>query len=506
MSTVAPPDLSAYQEGPDRYIRFAEEELGIRLTREQRTILRSLAEHRRTIIMSGNGPGKSFGVAIAKVTFLFAHQASTVLGTSGSYSQYVDAVWRPMKQLYRQFGSRLEACGVDVPEPNDSGQPSLELATDWFAKVVSPRDAGDLEGRHASEVLVVIEEADKAYISDEHFDSARSSVTDGDDRMLAVCNPPKDESNSVHERLEGDDWNTIQFSTLDSHNVRVDAGELDAEKIPGITDLNTIREDWEAYNREPWPGLEAARRMSNPDTSEFRRDLDERWYRRRAGVMPPAEAGVYRPLSPSLVESAYDPETAPKRETPTHLGIDVARSGDDTVAFGVHDGHLKNWYAEQGADHTAQEQALAGLIRDWPTPDIAVDAVGEGSGLADGLNNRFGTVTRFKNGSNASDATTYDDKWSESLALFAEFLADGGTFADPDLYEQAKVAARTVTWEEKHLASRGRDGADVLSATPKDDVRDRLGRSPDHFDAALMAVWVDRTARQTEQPSTWYTP
>lgn len=478
--------------------------LGLALGPKQRAICRSVVTNERTAVVGANGTGKTYVTAAIALVWQNVRYPAITFGTSGTGKKLYRTLCRPIDKL-----QSAALGGVGFPGTFKQQPPRIDYDDpEHFFEAATPQDAGELEGAHAAYTLAMIEEADKDDVTAETVDAMRSLIPDYEyGRMLAVGNPPEDEANVFARMVRpGSAWHVIRVSSFDSHNVLVETGERDGEVIDGMATVSALQSDWGSYHDEPWPGVAQARAWSDPDHPEYRTDLSARWYRRRAGVMPPAEAGVYRPLSPSLVESAYDPETAPKRETPTHLGIDVARSGDDTVAFGGHDGHLTNWYAEQGADHTAQEQALAGLIRDWPTPDIAVDAVGEGSGLADGLNTRFGTVTRFKNGSNATDATTYDDKWSESLALFAEFLADGGTFADPDLYEQAKVAARTVTWEEKHLASRGRDGADVLSATPKDEVRDRLGRSPDHLDAALMAVWVDRTARQTEQPSTWYTP
>jgi len=213
--------------------------------------------------------------------------------------------------------------------------------------------------------------------------------------------------------------------------------------------------------------------------------------------MPPGEASVHRPLEPDLVEQAYQPDATPSRATPESLGVDVARSGDDTVAAGPHEDHMVIEYERTGTDHTEQEQTLADKIRDWPTLDIAVVAVGEGSGLADGLHDRFGTVYRFKNSEVAADKMTYDRCWGESLALFAAFLKAGGTFSHRKLYEQAKIAARTVTWDEREL-DRGDDGAKVLSATSKDDVKQRLGRSPDHLDAALMAAWAREADPETD--------
>jgi hypothetical protein len=468
--------------------------LEIDLAAQQETILRALASNQRTVIMSGNGPGKSFGVAIAILAFLVSNPGATVLGTSGSYSQFTDAVWRPLKQLHGRLDRRLP---VDLGTPNDGGQPTLELDTDWFAKVVSPRDAGDLEGRHAEAVLVVIEEADKAYIGDEHFDSAGSSITDERDRMLVVCNPPRDESNAVYERLESgrdpsrDRWETLQFSTLESHNVRVDAGELgaDAEKIPGITDLATIRADWEEWIGEEWPGLEQARRWSDPDSSDFREDLDARWYRRRAGVIPPVAAAAHRPIEREDVQAAWERSPKATTDMPQASAVDVARSGaDDTVAASVREQALPIRYESSGDAHTTQRDDLADRFADDDEHPIAVDAMGEGSGLADMLAERFPEVIRFGAGQEPVASRTYYSCWEEGLDLLGDWLADGGSIDDRRLYEELLVAARTVEFEERHYASRG---TEVLKATAsKDDVKDRVGRSPDRLDTAYMAVWA----------------
>ena len=479
-------DLSRYTDGEDRYVNFAREVLGIDLAEQQERILRALATNQRTVIMSGNGPGKSFGVAIAKLAFLVTNPGATVLGTSGSYSQYVDAVWRPLKQLHARLDDRLPA---DLGTPNDGGQPTLELDTDWFAKVVSPRDPGDLEGRHAEAVLVVIEEADKAYIGEEHFDSAGSSITDENDRMLAICNPPRDESNAVYERLESDRWRTIQFSTLQAHNVRVDAGELDAGKIPGITDLDTVRADWEAWNGEAWPGIEQARAWSAPDHTDFREDLDERWYRRRAGVMPPAAAAAHRPIERTDVKAAWERSPSTVTNEPQASAVDVARSGaDDTVAASVFEQSLAIRYEEGGDTHTAQRDVLTDLFGSDDDHPIAVDALGEGSGLADMLEERFPEVMRFGAGNEPAATGAYYSCWEEGLDLLGDWLADGGSIDDRKLYEELLIVARAVEFEERHYASRG---TEVLKATAsKSDLKDRLGRSPDRLDAGYMAVWA----------------
>jgi len=479
-------DPSRYTQGPERYVRFGEEVLDLTLSREQKRILRALAEHQRVLIQSGNGVGKSFGVSVAKLAFVATNLDSTVLGTSGSYSQYVDAVWRPLKTLHRDAKQRVGLPG----ETYDGGQPTLELGGDWFAKVVSPRDPGDLEGRHAAAVLVIIEEADKAYIEDEHFDSAGSSVTDDDDRMIAICNPPRDETNVVAEKKRSERWHVIQFSTLDSHNVRVDADELDAPKISGLTDLDTVIDDWEAWNDEEWPGLDQARAWSEPGSPDFREDLDERWYRRRAGVIPPEGAEAHRPWTREDVQKAWDRPTSPlDTDDEWATGIDVARSGDRTVASTIDEHNADVRYEKQGTNHVEQAERLRSLLQADPIHPLTVDAVGEGSGLEDMLEESFPSTIRFGAGGEPKAETEFYDCWAEGCYHLGQWLKNGGSIDHRGLYEELMVAARVLEFEERHLASRG-DGSEVLKLTPKSELKERLGRSPDVLDATMQAAWA----------------
>lgn len=499
MSTAAPQDvdISRYTEGRDRYTNFAEDVLGLQLAATQKQILRALTEHERILVVSGNGVGKSYTAAIAMLAYLSTNLDSTVMGTSGSYSQFVDAAWRPLKSLHRSAKRRVGLPGQTL----DGGQPELRIDDEWFAKIVSPRDPGDLEGRHAEHILVVIEEADKAYITPEHFDSAGSSVTDKNDRMLAVANPPEDEGDVVYEKMHSERWHVIQFSSFDSHNVLVDAGEIEGPKIPGLIDLETIEADWEAWNGEPWPGLEEAR-----TAHERRDDLDVRWYRRRAGIIPPASATVHRPWTVADVEAAWERSPESTTTEPQSMAIDVARSGDRTVATGVHQNALEVYYEEQGTDHVTQEQRLRDILDQYPSHPGAIDAVGEGSGLADRLCEAYPDMVRFKAGQTATEETKYKDCWAEGLALLGEWLQAGGSIDHRRLREELLIAARVIEFEEHFYASHGEDGAEVLKATPKDKIKERLGRSPDYLDSAMMAAWARDAGGRQRGARTYYEP
>lgn len=333
----------------------------------------------------------------------------------------------------------------------------------------------------------MIEEADKPEIGPEHFDSAGSSVTDTSDRFVAVANPPRDETNVVAQKTDSPRWEVVQFDSFDSHNVLAAREETDADPIPGLVTLDLIREDYEAWNRREWPGVDAARDPTG--------GLDERWYRRRLGMTPPESASANRPFYLSDVKGGFArPDEVPSLTgPPAGLALDVARKGgDENVLGGVFptdDGGrtLRVIDAWSGLDHNANESRVRRHLGEGGGARFAIDATGEGSGLADRIDNFYPEVVRFDAGRNAVDEERFKNYWTEALAHFGEFFDDGGVFTDRDVREQALAAARAVEYEERYYQSRD---ATVYQASSKDAVKEVLGHSPDHLDVAIMACWA----------------
>ena len=548
--TDSSPDLdpSRYTSGADRYVRFAEDHLGLTLAKTQKNLLREVAQHRYVLIQSGNGVGKSFGVSALNIAFLYSNIDSENQTTSGSYSQLEDTMWRPMKSIWKQ---------TSLPGRTiDSNPYRLDIDDSWYWKAVSPKHPDDLEGRHSGEMLMVIEEADKPSIEEDHFESAEYNITDLNDRMVAICNPPRGEDNIVYKKRQNSKWHVVQFSSFESHNVRVDAGELDADHIQGLVDLPKIAEDWEDANSEDWPrarenwdghypgvaalndrveqgdltreevidilrpGVEDARRMSAPKLNEdgeptfeqnpdlrpnpgFRDDLNEEWYRRRAGIIPPDGAESYRPFYVAEVQTCLEENEAPARSERGELlgvAVDVARKGGDSTVVSVLYENAVDIHSWQDTDHNENYSRVRDIVDELEyVPPMAVDAVGEGSGLADDLVEAYGskTVARFKAGTAPADdqigggdgAEEYYDKWTEGLVVLGQYLPEIAPVGDSedvaDLREELYAAARTVELEE-----RRRRSGDLVKASPKDDIKERLGRSPDRLDATLMAAWA----------------
>jgi hypothetical protein len=469
--------LGHYRPGTsdDRYARFVRDVLELRTPALQEEILTALNNNRRVCVVAANGVGKSYIAAAASLATLYTNAHTTVNITSGSYGQLDDTIWKPIKKLHRQSG--LPGRTLD-----NTREVRTTFAEEWYAKCLSPQYPGDLEGRHNENMVYIVEEADKPGVTHEHIDSAESTLTDEGDRMLVIANPPVDETNVVSDLMDSEKWHTLQYASWESHNV-----QHPDDRIEGLVDKSELRENWEEWNAEAWPGLDDAISQTADRT-----DLDKRWYRRRAGRIPPEASETWRPFAPKDVEAAYN--RASDGGDCESFAIDVARSGDNTVGTGKHGDELRVHYARQGNNHVAQKEELTDTLYGLSSPEICVDAVGEGSGLADELSDRFASVERYSNGMKPRQESEYYDAWAEALAAFGEFLDSGGSFSDRHIYKEAMAAARTVEFSTKALTSRG---GDVIQATSKSEIKDRLGHSPDYLDSAIMAVWLATTEAQT---------
>ncbi|MFC5970084.1 hypothetical protein ACFPYI_01950 [Halomarina salina] len=467
--------------GRERYWRAAEEWFGITLSPEQREILEHVADNQYTHLEGGNGFGKTFAIVALALAFHKRHYPSSVVVTSGTYGK-----------LKRTFCADAEALHQSSPlfgEWKWSPNPHIDIDGEptWQFEVHSPGDPGELEGVHNDHVLVIVDEADKDDVTHKTLDSMDSLISDSNDRMVIISNPPEDETNVVANLDEiGIPARKLQYSTFDSHNVQVERGAREGDVVPGLTGLEKLKTKWEALNGLAWPGYDEARAMSTRTSPQFREDLDSRWYRRFAGIMPPAGAAENRPFDLDLVNAAYvdadDLDTSkPRRGT----GIDVARSGDRTVQIDERGGVLVVAYSQPGTDHTVQFNAMWGLLDEEPDAPIAVDAIGEGSGKADDTNARYPEVDLFKNGAEAAQADEYKDRWTEGLCELGDWMERGGQFSDTRLRKELQIAARTLTLEERYYSSREDQ---VYVADPKSKVEERLGHSPDHLDAAIEAV------------------
>lgn len=464
-------------------------------TEIMREIVEAIHNNSRVLIISGNGTGKSYSVTMYALLFALFNYNSLTMITSGNYDLLTDASWRPMKEKHNQLQDNFPgAIGRKLESP-----PRIEFAGDqWFLRYISPRYPDNLEGRHARRALVVIEEADKPDISHAHFDSATSTASSEDDRVVAVANPPQDKGNVVYDKMESDRWKVINFSSFESHNVKVETGELEGEIIQGLVELDLLKEDWEAWNRSSWPGVEQARKKDV-------QNLSPRWYRRRLGIMPETGEGVSRPWYEDDVEAAvsrYQMYADITSEKVLTMGFDVARGGGDRT-FGVQQRPdlLESVLDTRNDDHTKNEQQIADRIDEAePVGYTHIDAVGEGSAVADNVRKGRTGIKRFQAGVSARKDDEYDDARTEAYTQLGQFLqGDGMIPPNSAIEEELRLASYVLEEQEKNLKANT-----VIRITGKDKLKKKeyLGYSPDALDACAMAVYGKSERESLYSPMT----
>lgn len=179
------------------------------------------------------------------------------------------------------------------------------------------------------------------------------------------------------------------------------------------------------------------------------------------------------------------------------IGVDIAQGGaDDTVLAMRHDG----WYAPLvvvPGKETPNGASVVSLIakhrRNGALPIIDMGG-GYGGATSEKLDDNEIRHTKYK-GAAASTARSkckvflFANKRAEAYWRFREALdpeQEGGS--DICLPDDSRLVADLTA--PRFEVKRGKNGVMVVSITSKDDLVERLGRSPDRGDAVIMA-WTD---------------
>lgn len=175
----------------------------------------------------------------------------------------------------------------------------------------------------------------------------------------------------------------------------------------------------------------------------------------------------------------------------TAMGIDVARGGQDKTVIAC---RFDTWFAPlikyPGAvtDTGPKAAALVAQAQGKHKPEINVDVIGVGSSVVDHLpgshpiNFAAGVVFRDKTGRLKMRNVRAAAYWSLREALDPDSGADLALPDDRELLADLAAPTYSVTT------------AGVL-VEPKEDIIERLGRSPDCGDALVLAHWIERRGK-----------
>jgi phage terminase large subunit len=451
-------------EDPASYCR---ERLGIYVWDKLEEILISVRDNRKTVVRSANGVGKTYIAAAIVCWWLDCHMEAIAFVTGSNWN----AVEKGVFPNIRQFALERE-----VFPPQCIFNTEVKLSPRRFAFGRSTDEPTGIAGIHSPHLLQVVEESSglKQVIADAIEGNAKGDSS----RELDLGNPLSADG-PYYEWCTNPNISVIHISAFDHPNVKEGR-----EIVPGAVTRANIEDAAKNWCKQTTP--------NTPGAVHLYWLGDDGWYipdnRFRGRIMGEFPATSEEQLiSRDLLErAARNPHVMKGLAV---AGCDVARFGDDkTVVAMAYPGGIDTFYSWQGKRTTESAGKLTQMSSQFQM--VMVDDTSVGGGVAD---------TLFENGikhegihwgmaSRSPETVTGDEGSAPRFAnLITEMawklkkaIEDDPNFFIPNDAEFIKEAS------ERRYRTNGK-GQLILES--KDVFKKRIRRSPDKFDAAIMAYY-----------------
>lgn len=443
----------------DDPVEWARARAHIHLWSIQREIAQSIVENRRTAVHAAHGVGKSFLAATLAAWWVDTHDPmeTMVVTTAPSLDQVHAILWEELRGIHER-----------------SGLPGIVQRTDrWLVngRLVAmgrkPPDHAEsaFQGVHRKYVLVILDEA--CGIPAWLWTAVETITTGPHCRILAIGNP--DDPNSHFRKLCSGTpgWESYKISCFDSPN-------FTDEPVPGeyrdlFRDVLTDK-DWADQRAAEWG-------VDNPlytakVLGEF--PTDNPW-----SVVRMSDTSACRISTPRSLEE----------RTPVELGVDVGGGTDETVIRERRGMVAGREWREQSDKPESISRLIMHAIHESGATSVKVDSIGVGAGVVGELRNlrEVGAHSAKVYGVNVSerarDATKYFNLRSQ-LWWECGRLASEDRIWDLSQMENADNTIAQLLEPHYQHDLKGRVKVEL-----KDEVRKRLGRSPDYADALLLAFY-----------------
>jgi len=449
------PPMARYRRDPTLW---AWERLGIRLWSKQREIIESVRDNKQTAVHSCHQVGKSFSAAVTIAWFIDVHPpgSARVVSTAPTFPQVKAILWHELNKFHQQ-----------------GGLPGRMNLTEWmigsnmvaFGRKPSDHNQHAFQGLHAEHFLVLIDEA--CGVAPVMWHAASSMITNEGGKALAIGNP--DDRNTEFGDIckPNSGWNVIHVAAGHTPN-------FTGEPVPKIVSDSLITPEWVEDRRRKWGDGSAL--FQSKCLGQFP-DIGDPY-----AVVPYAWAVKCRSV-----------ELPPVGDV--ECGVDVGGGGDRTVCR-LRQGRKAGLVEEfVNPDPMATVGQIASFLAVQGVRRVKVDVIGIGWGI-------YGRLRELSSRHNpTTDGTTHG---AEVVPVnFGAGPPDG--FAKKYLnmrayahWEIGREYSRLGTWDLGvvdddviHELTTPRyeimDSFGKIKVERKEKIRERLGFSPDHSDALLLA-------------------
>lgn len=497
-----------FQSWRNDWNKFIKEALGVTLDPEQQAIVAAVQTNKRVSVRSGTARGKDFVAACIAVSFLYLtprwnKRGELVENTKVALTAPTD---RQVKNIMMPEISRLfnkaKKRGFVLP----GRLTAYDIRTDneeWFLTGFKADEHNHeaWSGFHAVNTMFIVTEA--TGISDDTFAAIEGNLQ-GNSRIVLVFNPNTVVGYAARSQKSAR-WMRFCLNSLTAPNV------VHHKLIyPGQVDY-----DWVKDKLENWcTQIRADEAQAEMDDFEF----EGRWYRpedlfrkKVLGQFPKVSDDILIPAQ--WLELAHERWAQvngrePLRQEIRVLGVDVAGMGRDCTCFVERKGAWVSQFNAHNSGGSADHMKIAGQIAAYRRRQIeayvSIDTIGEGAGVYSRclevdekdyiISCKYSEAAKGRNGKPLTDVTGQYQFINMRAYLFwcvRDWLNpknDTGAMLPPDT--QFDEEATEIKWS---FRSDGR-----IFIEPKEDIKERLGRSPDKFDALANTFYPIQTRKRID--------
>ena len=484
-------ECDRYAEYRSRPLDFVTEILHKRLWAAERDLVSAVFKHKRVAIRSCRKGGKTFSLAVLVETFINLWPC-IVITIAPTHRQVKELLWGEINQLHREGNERLIG---------KCDQLQLRVGPRHYALGFSTDRPGRIHGFHAG--AEPPEDPDQDLTVEEIAARLEESLTGlGDDtRLLFIFDEAAEVDQPLYDAMKGSMLGPNTYLVLAGNPVMDQAGEHEFAKAhqPGsdyhrmkITALEGYDDplDSDAEYRVPnWLVDEEAIDRQRKDWGE-----DSPLFKAYVLGQFASKLSEWRVIRPELLTASQARDVC--ADVGVHIGIDVSRAGKDECvasrwAYGVKTAeHV--WNSDDLMHSVTVIEALRVRWGEDGEPltaeNVHIDMGGLGGGVVDRLRQKGLDVDGVDFGSGAvyewaalTGETKFVNRRAELHWIMRRALEEGIA----QIPAHFTGSCREATWADYEL--RVRSGGTAVQIEPKEKIKKRYGRSPDHFDSDLLA-------------------
>jgi len=470
---------------------FLDKVLGIKeITEDQRSVIRSVIDNKYTAAQSAHSVGKTFVAAGIAIWFLTTNKDSVVVTTAPTGRQVKQLLWREINDLFTKAKYNLGGKMLNL---------SYELSDKWFAVGISPQPGKELDsavtmqGFHAPKLLVILDEADGIHPS---IWEAVDGITNSEGSKVLAIGNPQNITSKFHNKIVTKEYNSLKISALTHPNVITKS-----TVIPGAVSYSWVKDKVKKWCEET--------DKHDPDlkTLEFEGKIYVPNILFLWKVLGEYPEGVTDTLISLLkIQQAFERENTTSEFV--NGAVDVARFGTDSTVF-CFDVNGKFIFEKFYHYDIARMSGKAfELIQKYKPLKFGVDCDGLGAGLYDNLKEAVDegrlNVKLFEIHGGASpieinqiESKETERKEEQFINLRAQmywFFKDDLNYISLPYSEDFETGMSTIKY---FFNSKGK-----IQIESKDEIKKRLGRSPDEEDASVYCNFMKYAS--VSEPRVWF--